>query len=111
MNRMGISPAASALLRLLVARSRAKRDRILLTSIVSVEWRSLTFNGERHLIGLRVTGPNSDEIVHRLCDGIEEADFHIPGMIVADIGVKDEVRRSVDGGSTLTIEALTISED
>jgi hypothetical protein len=63
MNRMAMSQAASALLRVLIARSGAPRDRILLTDVQSVDWRSLTFTGERHSIELRVSAPHSEAVV------------------------------------------------
>jgi hypothetical protein len=111
MNRIPMSSAASSLLRALIGRSGVTRDRILLSDIQSVDWRSLTFNGERHQIELRVTAPDSLLIVDRMCAGLEDADFSIPGVIVADIGIAGEIRSSFDRSTTVTIEALTVSED
>jgi hypothetical protein len=111
MNRVAMSPAASALLRCLIGRARVPRDRILLTDVASVDWRSLTFTGERHRFDLRVTAPDSQLAVERMCDGLEDAEFSIPGLIVADITVTDERRHSADGSTNLTIEALTIADD
>lgn len=111
MNRVLMSPAAGALLRAIVARGGVPRDRILLTDVQSVDWRSLTFNGERHLIDLRVAGPGSRAIVERMCDGLEEAEFSLPGTIVADIGVVGTPGRELDGSTSLTIEALTVAAD
>ena len=111
MNRIPLSTAASALLRALIARARATRDRILLTDARSVDWRSLTFTGERHLIELRIPGPDSRLIAERMCAGLEEAEFSIPGVIVADIGVAGTPRHALDGSTSITIEALTVAED
>jgi hypothetical protein len=111
MTRIPLSPAAAALLRLLVARAGIPRDRILLTDSQSVDWRSLTFSGERHHIGLRVAGPAPDEAVRRMCAGLGDAEFSIPGLLVADIGVIGAPAQAIDGSIELTIEALTISED
>ena len=83
MNRIPMSLAASALLRALIARAGVTRDRILLRDAHSIDWRSLTFSGERHLIELRVPGPDSRCVVDRMCAGLEEAEFSIPGVIVA----------------------------
>jgi hypothetical protein len=110
MNRIAMSPAASALLRCLIARARVARDRILLTDVVSVDWRSLTFTGERHQFELRVTGPDSGMAVDRMCHGLEEADFSIPGTLVADVALT-ATSRVRDGSTTITIEALTIAAD
>lgn len=110
MNRLAMSNAASALLRLLTARAGVPRNRILLTEIESVEWRSLTFNGERHWMRLRVSEPDSGMIVDRMCDGIGECELSAPGLIVADILV---VARSAlaDGSTCVAIEALTVNDD
>lgn len=110
MNKIAISPAASALLRLLAARAGVPRDRILLTEVQSVDWQSLTLAGERHQISLRVSGSNSREAVDRMCSGLEDAEFSIPGLLVADIGVLTGPTRALDGSTELTIEALTIAE-
>jgi hypothetical protein len=50
MLKIAMSPTASALLRALLERAGAPRDRILLTSVRSTDWQSLTFIGERHEI-------------------------------------------------------------
>ena len=111
MNRVAMSSAASALLRALIGRAGVTRDRVLLTDVQSIDWRSLTFNGERHLIELRVPGPGSLQIVERMCNGLEEAEFSIPGTIVADIAVAGSPSRTLDGSICLTIEALTVAAD
>jgi hypothetical protein len=106
-----MSTAAAALLRVLIARSSAPHDRILLSDAQSIDWRSLTFTGERHLIELRVAGPDSQLVVEQMCAGLEDAEFSIPGVIVADIGVARAPSRAADGSTSLTIEALTVTED
>ena len=113
MTRIVISPAALALLRALTGRARVARDRILLTDIYiyTIDWRSLTFTGERHQIRLRVPGPDSLEIVERMCRGLEDAEFSIPGQIVADIALVGVPKCEADGSTSLTIEALTVSDD
>ena len=111
MNRIPMSPAASSLLRALTGRAGVSRDRILLSDVRSVDWRSLTFNGERHQNELRVTAPDSRLIVDRMCAGLEDAEFSIPGVIVADIGVAGEIESNFDRSTSLTIEALTVAED
>jgi hypothetical protein len=106
-----MSPAASALLRAIIARAGVSRERILLTEVQSTDWRSLTFNGERHLLELRVPGPDSKEVARRMCEGLEEAEFSIPGTIVADVGIARPPGRGLDGSTNLTIEALTVVAD
>lgn len=111
MNRIPMSSAASALLRVLIARAGVPRDRILLSDVQSVDWRSLTFTGERHMLSLRVPGPDSGPVFARMCDGLEDAEFSIPGTIVADIAVAGAPVHAPDGSTSVTIEALTVSED
>lgn len=105
-----MSAAAAGLLRALLARARDSRDRILLTEFRSIEWESLTFVGERHLIALRLVGPDCDDIANRLTLGLRDAEFAIPGHIVADIGLIELPRHDDDGAITLNLEALTIAE-
>ena len=110
MLKFAMSVAASGLLRALTARSGVPRDRILLTHLRSVDWQSLTFVGERHSISLRIIGPDSEPVAERLTHGLEEADFVIPGQIVADVTLIGKPVCSGDGSTALTIEALTIEE-
>lgn len=110
MNRIAMSASASGLLRALIARGGVPRDRILLTNIQSTDWQSLTLVGERHGLQLRVTGPDSATVVERISGGLEDAEFSIPGQIVADIAVIGEAVTNSDGSTTVSIEALTIAE-
>ncbi len=110
MLKMAMSRAASGLLRALFERIGDQSDRILLTEIQSVDWQSLTFTGETHLIRLRVPGPNADSIVGRITIGLGDAEFSIPGHLVADIAVTGAPTRASDGSVTLAIEALTIAD-
>lgn len=111
MNRIPLSKAAAALLRALIGRAGVPRDRILLTDAEGVDWQSLTFAGERHQLQLRITGPDSRSAVQRMCAGLEDAEFSIPGVIVADIGVAGTPSQGLDGSISVTIEALTVAED
>ena len=110
MMKLAMSPAAAALLRALLARAGVERDRILLTQFRSVDWNSLTFSGERHLIDLRIPGPGAAPIAERLLAGLDEAEFAIPGQIVADIAVAGTPARAPDGSLSVTIEALTVAD-
>jgi hypothetical protein len=49
--------------------------------------------------------------VERMCHGLEDADFSIPGLIVADVAPTGTSARARDGSTTITIEALTIAAD
>lgn len=77
-----------ALIRALVARYPG----LLVLAGESEPWASVTYTGARHTFTC-TAGPD--------LAGIEEAEFALPGHIVADIGIE----RS---GDRLVIEALTI---
>lgn len=110
MMRMAMSPAASGLLRALVRRAGCARDRILLTELRSVEWQSLTFVGERHQLHLRIAGDDASSLAARIIDGLEDAEFVIPGAIVADVRCEHGPEPASDGAIGLRIEALTIED-
>jgi hypothetical protein len=110
MMRLAMSPAASALLRALLSRGGVTRDRILLSDWRSTDWQSLTLIGERHKIRLRIPGPEAREVVARLVDGLEEAEFVISGQIVADITLIEPPQPCLDGSVEIAIEALTVAE-
>ena len=79
-------------------------------SVGSVDWHSLTLEGERHAIQLRITGPDAELIVAPFLNGIEDAEFAIPGQILADIALARRPARSRDGSVALELEALTVVE-
>lgn len=110
MMKLAISAAAAGLLRALLARAGVDRNRILLSDFRSTDWNSLTFTGERHTITLRIPGPGSGSVADLLIGGLEDADFRIPGQIVADIALVRPPTSGADGTITLTIEALTVAE-
>lgn len=110
MMRMQMSSAGAALLRALITRSGVERNRILLTDVRSTDWQSLTFTGERHQLSLRISGVDSVMVAKRMCAGLEEYEFSVPGMVVADIAVSGTPRRAPDGATEIVIEALTIAD-
>ena len=79
--------------------------------VVSVDWRSLTFTGERHEFELRILGPHAQLPMDCMCNGLEDAEFSIPGLIVADVALAGAPAHAPDGSITLTIEALTVAAD
>lgn len=110
MMKLALSPAAAGLLRALISRTGIDRHRILLTNYRSVDWQSLTFIGERHEMELRIPGPDAEAIRLRMTEGLADAEFAIPGQILADIGLERPPTCNRDGSITLHIEALTIAE-
>jgi hypothetical protein len=107
MKRLALSSAAAGLIRALLARVGRDRDRILLTDVTSTDWRSLTFTGERHVIVLRVSGPDGKAVADQLTGGLAGAEFALSQCIVADIAV-ESIRDQENGSVLVTIEALTI---
>lgn len=110
MSRLPMSRAAAALLRALLARCGERRDRILLTDYRSTDWQSLVFVGERHRFGLHFTGPQADALLETFRSGLGEAEFAIPGHVLADIAIEGAPERLTDGSVAMTVEALTIAE-
>ncbi|RZV50480.1 MAG: hypothetical protein EX258_05335 [Sphingomonadaceae bacterium] len=108
MMKVALSPVATGLLRVLIARADAHRDRICLMDCRSVDWQSLTFIGERHELSLRILGPHADAIASRLLDGLEEAEFSLRGHIVADIARASAPLACSDGSIEIRLEALTL---
>lgn len=110
MTRIAMSRAAAGLLRALLSRAGKHSDRILLSECRSVDWQSLTFVGERHNLLLRFTGADAQALVEDFCSGLGDAEFAIPGQIVADIAVQGTSVCESDGSIAIAIEALTIVE-
>jgi hypothetical protein len=46
-----------------------------------------------------------------MCAGLEDAEFSIPGILVADIGLARPPSLALDGSTTVSIEALTVIAD
>ena len=105
-----MSRAAAGLLRALLQRGGEQRHRFLLTEIRSVDWQSLTLEGERHAMQFRIPGPGAELLVAGFINGIEDAEFAIPGQILADIALAERPARAPDGSVTLELEALTVVE-
>jgi hypothetical protein len=110
MMKLAMSAAAVGLLRALLHRAGVDRDRILLMDFRSMTWNSLTFDGERHQITLRVPGPDARTVVDHLLDGLSDHEFTIPGHVVADIFCLGDARFADDGSATLDLEALTVAD-
>lgn len=87
------------------------RDRVLIVDVKSVEWCSLTFSGERHELELRLAGPESAQAANRLADGLEDAEFDLPGIVVADIALAAPPHVELDGSTVMRIDALTVVAD
>lgn len=97
-----MSDAHRRLMRALIARGG---DGCRITAADQWAWASLLFEGTRHCLTISVPG----EAAARFVDGIGEAEFTLPGHLVADIAVIDRVPQ--DGGMVaVRLEALTLVE-
>lgn len=90
-----------ALMRALVARA----DGVHVESSSSQPWASVTFTGARHKATLRI---GSTHAADRFAEGIDVAEFMLPGHILADIEIV--ARRPVPDGIFLDLEALTVED-
>lgn len=110
MIRHRLSAAAAGLMRSLVLRAGTERHRILLSNWSSTDWQSLMYGGERHEIELRICGPQPEQLLARLTDGLTEAEISISGHFLADIAAIGPARPQADGSLLILFEALTIAE-
>lgn len=69
-------------------------------------WASVTFTGGRHELICRIAGADCLASASRFCAGIGEAEFELPGHIVADIAVTSLL--ADDRDAWITLEALTV---
>jgi hypothetical protein len=111
MNRLRMTSAASSLCRALLDRAGADKNRILLSAWVTIDWQSLTFNGERHRAGFVITGKDASALAARWTGGIGEAEFDLgPAGFVAEIALAGPPTVRDDGAIQVDIEALTIAD-
>ena len=111
MNRPRMTSAASALLRALLSRPGADRNRIVLSNWTTIDWHSLTFTGERHLAGFVVSGPDAAAQACRWTDGLEQAELDVgASSFVAEIALSGPPTLREDGSVLIELEALTIAD-
>lgn len=71
-------------------------------------WSSALFEGRRHVIVLRLTGPDAGERHARFIAGLGSTEWLLPGHFVADISVDEEYVKADD--ALLELCALTIQD-
>lgn len=82
-------------------------------SAASRPWASATFLGSRHEVALHFSGEDARADMAAMAEQLPEADFAIPGHIVADIGIEvREWRHGADGRpyGALGLSALVIED-
>jgi hypothetical protein len=96
--------ALTALLRAI----RAKLPDPVMEQVSSRAWASITFSGARHQLCLRLAGEGAKDAADGFVSGLCEADFHLPGHILADIALSS--RQDSADGVRLKLEALTVED-
>lgn len=71
-------------------------------------WASALFQGRRHVIALRIAGPDAKERRARFAMGLEDAEWTLPRHFVADITIDDAT--SAPDQERIELSALTIED-
>jgi len=95
----------AGLLRALIGQAAAAGLAIDILRSDWTRWASATFVGARHVVTL--AAPDSDALDAWLAE-LPEAEFAVPGHLVADLAV-EQIQRAA-GQVTATIEVLTVEE-
>jgi len=74
----------------------------------SREWASITFNGARHEVTIRLDGEDAAAAADRLAERLEATEFRLRGHILADIALV--AREPAGEGVRLSLEALTVED-
>jgi len=75
---------------------------------VSRPWASALFEGRRHIVTLRLSGARAAMRFRAFAEGIESAEWQVPGHFVADITI-DDSRQEADEW-WVELSALTIED-
>ena len=110
MNRPRLTAYANVLLRLLLQRAGEQCNRIFLSEWTTVEWNSLTLDGERHSATFTVGGAEPLRFAALWLAGLSEAEFNLPRGFVADIEVISGPTLRDDGMAVVEIAALTLDD-
>lgn len=110
MNRPRMTFYATALLRCLLQRAGEDRDRIFLSSWSTIDWQSLTMEGERHEASFVVSGDRAEAFAALWLAGLSDAEFDLPKGFVADIELNGRPTVREDGAVMVEISALTLND-
>jgi hypothetical protein len=101
---------ANVLLRMLLQRAGEDCNRIFLSEWKTVDWKSLTLDGERHTARFAVGGPDPLRYAALWLAGLSEAEFAMVRGFVADIEVVGRPTLREDGMAEVEIAALTLDD-
>ena len=110
MNRPKMTSYARVLLRLLLQRAGEDCNRVFLIDWTTVEWNSLTLDGERHTATFAIAGPEPLRFASLWLAGLSEAEFEMPRGFVAAIEVIGRPTLRDDGKVEMEIAALTLDD-
>ena len=110
MNRLRMTGCPTALMRRLLQRAGEDRDRIFLSEWKSVDWQSLTLDGERHEASFVVSEDEAMAFADLWLAGLSEAEFELPRGFIADIEVNAGPRLRDDDAVEIEISALTLDD-
>ena len=110
MSGPALTRPAAAMFRSLAARAGLDPERTLLLSATIRDWHSLTLEGERQRFELRLCGPTAAAAAAALGSGLEEAEFDLPGWIVADVAIVEGPAEVAGEAVDLIVEALVIRD-
>lgn len=109
MNRPRMTAYAAALLRCLLHRAGEDRNRVFLSHWSTVDWQSLTLEGERHEMSFVISGDKAMAFAHLWLAGLSDAEFDLPRGFVADIATCGPPRLRDDGAVEVELNALTLN--
>jgi hypothetical protein len=74
----------------------------------SRRWASVTFQGARHALVLRLGGEGAEAAAARFLSGLQARNFPLRGHLLADLSLVAEERRPQS--ARIRLEALTVEE-
>ena len=110
MNRPRMTAYATALLRCLLNRAGEDRNRVLLVHWTTIDWHSLTLEGERHQASFVISGAGALAFAQLWLAGLADAEFELARGFVADIGVTMGPQVREDGAVEIELSALTLDD-
>lgn len=93
------------LLRLLLAMAGEGAE---ILSSSSRSWSSATFSGARHKAVLKISGGDAQQRAEQFAAKLPEAEFRVPGHIVADALVQARIWER--GNATMELALLTVED-
>ena len=101
---------ASAALRRALQTKLAPCGVFVIEEMRSRSWASVTFEGARHELALRLMGDNARPWADSFLSSLEVEEFALRGHILADLVAvgRDDL---ADGDVRIRLEALTVQED